>query len=86
MPNDFENIGQWWGVIAEWVNLVLTLPDPPPAPLTYANDAVMVTAISVLASSLSAEVGDQVREALAPVINAVVPPASGLSASGPGSS
>ena len=78
MPNDFENISQWWGALAEWVRVILTLPDPPPDSLSYANDAVIVTAISVLASRLSPEVSGQVREALAPVVSAASRPRANL--------
>jgi len=42
-----------WGVLADWVKIILTLPDPPPDPLVPLNDVAILTAISVLTGQLS---------------------------------
>ena len=53
-----------WAVLADWVKIILTLPDPPPEPLAQLNDAAILTTISVLTERLSPEVGNELRKAL----------------------
>jgi hypothetical protein len=55
---------QLWGVLADWVKVTLTLPDPPPDPLVQLNDVAIVTAISALTERLSTDVGNELRKAL----------------------
>lgn len=72
-----DDSATFWRVLADWVNVILTLPDPPPLELSYANDVVIVSAIAALTARLSPEVGDSVRAVLLPVINDVMPAAAG---------
>lgn len=53
-----------WGVLADWVRILLTLPDPPPESLVQLTDVVIVTAISALSQRLSAETGAELRKVL----------------------
>jgi len=62
MPID--EISPYWTSLAEWVRLILTLPDPPPDPLAQLNDAVILTTVSALTEHLSAEAGTELRRAL----------------------
>ena len=43
-----------WAVLADWVKIILTLPDPPPEQLAGLNDVAILTAISVLKASAPA--------------------------------
>jgi len=52
-----------WAVLADWVKILLTLPDPPPEILRPVNDAVIVTTISALSHQLSPELGSELRKA-----------------------
>jgi hypothetical protein len=53
-----------WGVLADWVKIILTLPDPPPDPLAQLNDVAILTAISVLTGQLSQAAGSELRAVL----------------------
>ncbi|MGH9328491.1 MAG: hypothetical protein ACRD2B_17615 [Terriglobia bacterium] len=53
-----------WGVLAEWVKILLTLPDPTPESLVKVTDAAILTAVSALTQRLSAEAGTELRKAL----------------------
>jgi len=53
-----------WAVLADWVKILLTLPDPPPEQLTAVTDVAILTTISVLAQRLSVEAGTELRKAL----------------------
>ena len=53
-----------WAVLADWVKILLTLPDPPPDALRQVNDAVIVAAISGLSHRLSPELGNELRKAV----------------------
>jgi hypothetical protein len=53
-----------WAVLADWVRILLTLPDPPPDQLAQLNDAAILTAVSVLTERLSSEIGNELRKAL----------------------
>ena len=53
-----------WAVLADWVKIILTLPDPPPEPLAQLNDVAILSTISVLTERLSPEVGSELRKAL----------------------
>lgn len=53
-----------WGVLADWVKIILTLPDPPPDPLAQLNDVAILTAISVLTGQLSQAAGTELRAVL----------------------
>ena len=44
-----------WAVLADWVKILLTLPDPPPEQLVQLNDVAIITAISALTERLSAQ-------------------------------
>lgn len=52
-----------WAVLADWVKILLTLPDPPPIELRQVNEAVVLTAISVLSQRLSPELGAELHKA-----------------------
>ena len=67
MSNGIDS--QLWGVLADWVKIILTLPDPPPEPLAQLNDVAILTAVSALTERLSPEVGNELRKAL-PTIQA----------------
>jgi hypothetical protein len=51
-----------WAVLADWVKILLTLPDPPPDALRQANEVVVLTAISALSQRLSPELGSELRK------------------------
>ena len=53
-----------WAVLAEWVKVLLTLPDPPPEALRQANEVIVLTAISALSHRLSPELGTELRQAV----------------------
>jgi len=53
-----------WSVLADWIRIILTLPDPPPEQLAQLNDAAILTAVTALAERLSPEVGNELRRAL----------------------
>jgi len=53
-----------WAVLADWVKILLTLPDPPPNALRQANEVVVLTAISALSQRLSPELGSELRKAV----------------------
>ncbi len=58
-----------WAVLADWVKIILTLPDPPPDQLVALNDVAVLTAISALTQRLSPEAGADLRKVL-PQVNA----------------
>ena len=53
-----------WAVLADWIKIILTLPDPPPEALAQLNDVAILTAISALSERLSPEVGTELRKSL----------------------
>ena len=53
-----------WAVLADWVKILLTLPDPPPEALRQVNEAVILAAISGLSQRLSPELGNELRKAV----------------------
>jgi hypothetical protein len=53
-----------WAVLADWVKVILTLPDPPPDQLVQLNDIAILTAVSALTERLSPAVGNELRKAL----------------------
>jgi hypothetical protein len=59
-----ESVSPLYSVLADWIRIVLTLPDPPPDQLVQLNDIAILTAVSVLTEQLSPEVGDDLRKAL----------------------
>jgi hypothetical protein len=65
-----------WAVLADWVKIILTLPDPPPEQLAGLNDVAILTAISALTARLSADAGSELRKVL-PQVNARVKAAAG---------
>jgi hypothetical protein len=67
MPIDINS--PLWAVLADWVKILLTLPDPPPEQLVQLNDVAILTAVSALTERLSPEVGSELRRAL-PAIQA----------------
>jgi hypothetical protein len=67
MPIDVDS--PLWAVLADWIKIIFTLPDPPPDPLVQLNDVAILTAISALTARLSPEVGNELRQAL-PAIQA----------------
>ena len=56
-----------WAVLADWVKILLTLPDPPPEQLVQLSDVAVLTAISALTERLSPEVGTELRNTLTPI-------------------
>ena len=54
----------FWPHLADWVRILLTLPDPAPEVLRPVNDLVILTAISVLTQRLSPELGTELRKAV----------------------
>ncbi len=54
----------FYGALAEWVKILLTLPDPPPGDLRYLSDVAILTAISQLTERLSPEMGMELRAAM----------------------
>jgi hypothetical protein len=67
MPIDVNS--PLWAVLADWIKIILTLPDPPPDQLTQLNDIANLTAVSALTEKLSPEVGNELRKAV-PAIQA----------------
>jgi hypothetical protein len=53
-----------WAVLAEWIRILLTLPDPPPQELARLTDVAILTAVSILTERLSSEAGTELRQAL----------------------
>lgn len=53
-----------WAVLADWVKIILTLPDPPPEGLAELNDVAILTAISALSARLSPQLGVELRKTL----------------------
>jgi len=53
-----------WAVLADWIKILLTLPDPPPEQLVQLNDVAIVTAIGALTERLSHEAGTELRKVL----------------------
>ena len=53
-----------WAVLADWVKIILTLPDPPPEQLSQLNDVAILSAITALTSRLSANAGTELRKVL----------------------
>lgn len=53
-----------WAVLADWIKIILTLPDPPPDPLVGLNDVAILTTISVLTERLSPAAGTELRSVL----------------------
>ena len=62
MSNGIDS--QLWAVLADWVKIILTLPDPPPEQLVQLNDVAILTAVSALTARLSPDVGNELRKAL----------------------
>lgn len=56
-----------WAVLADWVKILLTLPDPPPEELVQLTDVAILTAVSALTERLSPGVGNELRKALTPI-------------------
>ena len=67
MPIDINS--PLWAFLADWVKILLTLPDPPPEQLVQLNDVAILTAVSALTERLSPAVGNDLRKAL-PAIQA----------------
>ena len=67
MPIDVNS--PLWAVLADWIKIILTLPDPPPDQLTQLNDIANLTAVTALTEKLSPEVGNELRKAV-PAIQA----------------
>ena len=65
MPIDESS--PYWSILADWLRVLLTLPDPPPEALTQFNDVAIFTAINALSGRLSPQVGKQVSISLAQV-------------------
>ena len=53
-----------FAILADWVKVLLTLPDPPPDQLVRLNDVAIVTAISILSERLSPDAGMELRKLL----------------------
>ncbi|MDR3678191.1 MAG: hypothetical protein P4N24_22110 [Acidobacteriota bacterium] len=53
-----------WAILADWIKIILTLPDPPPEGLAQLNDAAILTAISALTQRLSPAAGADLRKVL----------------------
>ncbi len=73
MPIDINS--PLWAVLADWVKVILTLPDPPRGELAQVNDVAVVTVIAALTERLSPQVGNDLRQAL-PSIQARLKPAA----------
>lgn len=56
-----------WAVLADWIKILLTLPDPPPEQLVQLSDVAILTAVSALTARLSPGVGTELRNALTPI-------------------
>jgi hypothetical protein len=65
-----------WAVLADWIKIILTLPDPPPESLVGLNDVAILTAISALTARLSPTAGTELRKVL-PQINARISASAG---------
>jgi len=65
-----------YAVLADWIKIILTLPDPPPEQLVGLNDVAILTAISALTARLSPEAGAELRKVL-PQVNARLKAAAG---------
>jgi len=65
-----------WAHLADWIKVLLTLPDPPPEQLVPATDIVILTAISALTARLSPALGTELRKAL-PALQARAKAAAG---------
>jgi hypothetical protein len=61
-----------WAVLSDWMQILLTLRDPPPEQLGSIADAAALTAINGLAERLSPQYRDDVRAALAPITQRVL--------------
>ena len=59
-----DNHSPLWALLADWVKIIFTLPDPPPEQLAQMNDVAILTVVSVLTERLSAEAGTELRKAL----------------------
>jgi len=57
-----------WAVLADWIKILLTLPDPPPDQLVQLNDIAILTAVTALTERLSAEAGTELRQLLPSVV------------------
>jgi hypothetical protein len=57
-----------WAVLADWLKVLLTLPDPPPDALAQLNDVAIMTAIFALTDRLSPGAGAELRKAMPPII------------------
>jgi hypothetical protein len=53
-----------WSILADWIKIILTLPDPPPEQFRQLNDLVILTAMAAMTERLSPEVGTELRKAL----------------------
>jgi hypothetical protein len=53
-----------WSVLADWIKVILTLPDPVPDPLAQLNDVAILSAVSLLTQRLSPEAGAELRQVL----------------------
>lgn len=62
MPIDVNS--PLWAVLADWIKVLLTLPDPAPESLARLNDVAILTAISALTDRLSPEIGEELRQSL----------------------
>ncbi|MGH9431331.1 MAG: hypothetical protein ACRD3T_07285, partial [Terriglobia bacterium] len=62
--------------LADWVKILLTLPDPPPEELVQLTDVAILTAVSALTERLSPGAGSELRTAL-PQIRARLKAAAG---------
>jgi hypothetical protein len=62
MPIDVNS--PLWAVLADWIKVLLTLPDPAPESLARLNDVAILTAISALTDRLSPEIGNELRASL----------------------
>ena len=51
-------------VLADWIKIILTLPDPPPDQLAQLNDIAILTAVSALTEKLSPQVGNELQKAV----------------------
>ncbi|MGO8789939.1 MAG: hypothetical protein ACLQVL_21490 [Terriglobia bacterium] len=65
-----------WAVLADWIKIILTLPDPAPDPLVGLNDVAILTAISALTARLSPPASTELRTVL-PKIQARLKAAAG---------
>lgn len=61
-----------WGVLSDWMQILLTLASPPPEQLGFVSDAAALTAINGLADRLSPQLREDVRAALGPITRKVL--------------